>query len=132
MTDVFVQPLTIAPDDIDVLGHVNNIVYLRWAQDIAIAHWSARAAPDWLTRYVWVVTRHEVDYRAPLKLGDSAEARTHVDEEGARGALWARFVDIGKPGEAAAVSVKSVWCILDAATMRPRRVPKEVIAAFVP
>jgi acyl-CoA thioester hydrolase len=130
MSEVFVQPLSIEPADIDVLGHVNNIVYLRWAQDIAIAHWSARAEPDWLTRYVWVVTRHEVDYRAPLKLGEAAEARTRVDETGARGALWARFVDIGKPGEAPAVSIKSVWCMLDAASMRPRRVPKEVIAAF--
>jgi acyl-CoA thioester hydrolase len=49
--------------------HVNNIVYLRWAQEMAIAHWRARASAEMLTSYVWVVVRHEVDYRAPLVLG---------------------------------------------------------------
>ena len=111
------------PDDFDELGHVNNAVYLRWAQEIAIAHWRARARADWVSAYVWVVVRHEIDYRAALTLEDEAEARTWVDPEGARGPLWARFVDIAKPGAKAAVSLKSTWCMLDIETRRPRRVP---------
>ena len=35
--------IQIQPDDIDELGHVNNVVYLRWVQDVATAHWRAAA-----------------------------------------------------------------------------------------
>ena len=35
--------LDVMPADIDQLGHVNNVVYLRWVQDAAVAHWTAVA-----------------------------------------------------------------------------------------
>ncbi len=131
MPEIFSQPVTITPADIDELGHVNNIVYLRWAQEIAIAHWQARGAPEHVSQYFWVVARHEIDYHAPLYLGDDVEVRTRVDEQGARGALWTRFVEIGKPGAKPAVSLKSDWCIMDAATRRVRRVPADLVARFL-
>lgn len=132
MAEIFVQPITITPADIDELGHVNNIVYLRWAQEIAIAHWRARASDEMIARYIWVVTRHEADYRAPLQLGDAAEARTWVDNA-PRGATWARFVDIARPGEAKAnVSIKSNWAMLDVETRRIKRIPPDLIARFLP
>jgi acyl-CoA thioester hydrolase len=128
--EIFRQRLSIAPSDIDELGHVNNIVYLRWAQEIATAHWRARAGDDLVSRYVWVVTRHEADYRASLVLGDDVEVRTWVDDA-ARGALWARFVEIGAVGAAKpAAQIKSMWCMLDAATRKPRRVTPDIAARF--
>ncbi len=36
--------ITIDPTDIDPLGHVNNVVYLRWVQDAAVTHWQGRSA----------------------------------------------------------------------------------------
>jgi len=127
----FTQTFPVDGDDIDELGHVNNIVYLRYAQEIAIAHWRARAAPEMLEAYVWVVMRHEVDYRAPLELGDQVEVRTRVDEA-ARGATWKRFVDIYKAGaEKPAAQIVSNWCLLDAQTRRVKRVPAEIVARFL-
>ncbi len=35
--------IQVTPADIDRLGHVNNVVYLRWVQDAAVAHWRAAA-----------------------------------------------------------------------------------------
>ena len=35
----FVQTLTPVEADFDILGHVNNTVYLRWVQEMATAHW---------------------------------------------------------------------------------------------
>lgn len=128
----FTLPLTIEAADIDELGHVNNTVYLRWAQDIAIAHWRARASETMVSNLVWVVTRHEVDYRAPLMLGDAAEARTWVDKA-PRGPLWVRFVEIAKVGsDKPAASLKSTWCMLDAQTRRVKRVPAEIVERFAP
>jgi acyl-CoA thioester hydrolase len=126
----FIQRFPVDAADIDELGHVNNIVYLRYAQDIAIAHWRSRATPEMLANYVWVVMRHEVDYRSQLTLGDEVEVRTRVDDT-ARGPAWIRFVDIHKAGtEKPAAQIKSNWCLLDAATRRIKRVPPELIARF--
>ena len=130
MSEIFTQAITIAPGDIDELGHVNNTVYLRWAQDIAIAHWRTRATPEMLASLVWVVTRHEIDYRAPLLLEDIAEARTWV-APAPRGPLWERNVEIWKQGaEKPAAAILSSWCLLDAATRRVKRVPPEIVARF--
>jgi acyl-CoA thioester hydrolase len=129
--EVFIQRFPVAAADIDELGHVNNIVYLRYAQDIAIAHWRTRAPPEMLDAYVWVVTRHEVDYRAQLELGDDVEVRTYVDAA-PRGPSWVRFVDVYKAGaEKPSASIKSNWVMLDAQTRRMKRVPLDLAARFM-
>lgn len=129
--EIFTQNFPVAAADIDELGHVNNIVYLRYAQEIATAHWRTRAAPEMVDAFVWVVLRHEVDYRVPLELGDMVEVRTHVDDA-AHGATWKRFVDIYKAGaEKPSAQIVSNWCLLDARTRRVKRVPAEIVARFL-
>jgi acyl-CoA thioester hydrolase len=128
--EIFTQRFPVDPADIDELGHVNNIVYLRWAQEIATAHWRARAGADLVERSVWVVLRHEADYCAALTLGDNVEVRTRVDDA-PQGAAWARFVDIYKAGsDKPAVQIKSNWAMLDATTRRVKRVPMELVERF--
>ncbi|ANP47319.1 acyl-CoA thioesterase [Candidatus Viadribacter manganicus] len=129
--EVFIQRFLVAPGDIDELGHVNNIVYLRYAQEMAIAHWRSRALPEMVDAYVWVVTRHEVDYRAQLELGDEVEVRTWVDEA-PRGPSWIRFVEVYKAGaDKPSAQIKSNWVLLDAQTRRMKRVPPEMAARFM-
>ena len=70
MTTAHEITVEVAPEDIDELGHVNNIVYLRWIQDVATAHWRAAAPPDAVDAIAWVVRRHEIDYRHPALPGD--------------------------------------------------------------
>ena len=129
--EIFTQRFPVDAADIDELGHVNNIVYLRYAQDIAIAHWRARASDEMVAGLVWVVMRHEVDYRAQLQLGDEVEVRTWVDDA-PRGPAWARFVDIYKLGvEKPSAQIKSNWCMLDAQTRRIKRVPMDLVQRFL-
>lgn len=129
--EIFIQRFPVAAADIDELGHVNNIVYLRYAQDIAITHWRTRAPAEMLDGYVWVVTRHEVDYRAQLELGDDVEVRTYVDAA-PRGPSWIRFVEVYKAGaEKPSASIKSNWVMLDAQTRRMKRVPLDLAARFM-
>lgn len=129
--EIFTRRFPVDAADIDELGHVNNIAYLRWAQEIAIAHWRARASDEMVSAFVWVVLRHEADYRAALTLGDDVEVRTHVDDA-PHGASWARFVDIYKVGaDKPAVQIKSNWAMLDARTRRVKRVPPEIVARFL-
>jgi acyl-CoA thioester hydrolase len=116
--------------DFDENGHVNNVVYLRWAQDIAIAHWRARVSPEDVAKQAWVVLRHEVDYRRALLPGETATARTWVGE--ASGPRFIRYVRIDGPDGAMCAQTVSTWCLVDPASRRPMRVPQLMIDLFAP
>jgi acyl-CoA thioester hydrolase len=125
---VFSLTLTPADADFDENGHVNNVVYVRWVQDMATSHWRSRASEEAQSRWGWVVLRHEIDYRRPLLPGEIAAARTWV---GARsGPRFVRYVRIDGPDGAVCAQASSEWCLIDAATRRPARVPDELVEAF--
>ena len=66
----FELDIRIKSEDIDELGHVNNVVYLSWVQDVAIAHWAFLTTPEHREKFVWVALRHEIDYVAQAVLGE--------------------------------------------------------------
>jgi acyl-CoA thioester hydrolase len=126
---VFEHSFRVSSDDIDPLGHVSNVVYLRYTQDAALAHWYAAAGEEFIQSLVWVVRRHEIEYLHPAFDGDELLTRTWVGESS--GASFERFTEISrlKDGQVLA-RVKSVWVALDAKTLRPRRVTPELRARF--
>jgi len=126
---VFTQAFTPKPSDIDDNGHVNNVVYLDWAQQLAIAHWTSRAPADDQAAYAWIALRHEVDYRRPLLPHETAQARTWVSET-TEGPRFDRFVRIDGPDGAMCAQVKTTWVLIEKATGRPRRVPPQMLAMF--
>ena len=73
---IFNLKVRVLPDDIDEQDHVNNLVYLRWVQEIATAHWRAVASAVDQEVVSWVVLRHEIDYKAPALLGDEVDLTT--------------------------------------------------------
>jgi acyl-CoA thioester hydrolase len=126
---VFARDFTARQSDIDENGHVNNVVYLTWAQDLAVAHWRAVAPAQEQARWAWVVLRHEVDYRRPLAAGETAHGRTWVAER-PDGPRYDRFVRLDGPDGAMCAQARTVWCLLDVATRRPHRVPDWVAPLF--
>ena len=115
--------------DIDELGHVNNAVYLVWAQDIATAHWRRAAGEALIEKYVWVALRHEIDYRDEVRAGETVEVRTWLGR--AAGPRYERHVDIRKPGASRfSAKVRTDWCLIDAKTRKPRRVGAEIFEPF--
>ncbi len=126
---VFQQNFTPVPADIDENGHVNNIIYLGWVQTMAIQHWQARVSAAEHARWAWIVLRHEVDYRRPLLLGETATARTWVEDR-VLGAKFDRFVRIDGPDGAMCAQARTVWCLIDRVTRRPSRVPAQVAELF--
>ena len=58
----FSYSFRVASDEIDEQGHVNNVAYLRWIQDVAVAHWQHSASEEMQARFAWVVIRHEIDW----------------------------------------------------------------------
>jgi acyl-CoA thioester hydrolase len=126
---VFTRTFDPQPSDIDENGHVNNVVYLSWAQDLAIAHWTSRANREDQAAFAWVALRHEVDYRRALVLGETAVARTWV-AQAAEGPRFERYVRIDGPDGAMSAQVLTVWVLIEKASGRPRRVPREMVEMF--
>jgi len=125
----FEMQIQVQPDDIDWLGHVNNIVYLRWVQDAAVAHWSAAAPAEAQRHLLWVVVRHEIDYLRPAMKDDQLLVRTWVGTAGVRD--FERHTEIRRQADGRLlVRARTLWCPIDIETRRPTRVGDDIRAQF--
>ena len=131
-TAVFRRIRTIRDTDIDELGHVNNVVWVRFVVEMATGHSEAvgldaaayRAIGAW-----WIVYRHEIDYRAPAFPGDRIIEETWVSEmRGARSIRHVRFRR--ETDDALLLEATTTWVFVDARTHKPKRIAPEVRAAF--
>jgi acyl-CoA thioester hydrolase len=127
MSRSHVFPIRILPGDIDFMGHVNNARYLGWVQDAVVAHWQNIAPPAAVAKHLWVALKHEITYRKPAFLNDDVIANVVLDRvEGVR----AFYTTLIQRGDEVLAEVKSSWCSIDATTLRPVRVAKDVAAKF--
>ena len=125
----FEMTVPVLTGDIDEQNHVNNTVYLRWVQDVAVAHWRAIASCDAQETIGWVVLRHEIDYKAPAALNDEIVLRTWVGK--ATRLTFERFTEIRRKRDRQLLSTaRTLWCPINTQTGRPVRVPAEVRAQF--
>ena len=114
-------------NDIDALNHVNNLVYLQWALKISGMHWESLATEEIKEKYVWVVLRHEIDYLNQAFLNDTVTVYTWIDES--EGVKSTRIVYIYCKDKLLTKS-KTTWCLLDAKTLKPKRVGKDILELF--
>ncbi|WP_114228761.1 MULTISPECIES: acyl-CoA thioesterase [Sphingomonas] len=119
----------ILPADIDHMGHVNNSVYLKWVQEAVVRYWEKVAPTEAVTSHLWVALKHEIEFRRPTFLEDQVVADVIADQmQGAR----AFFTTVIRRGETVLAEVKSIWCCLDAASLRPARLAKDIVSRFMP
>jgi acyl-CoA thioester hydrolase len=130
--DVYRLSFAVAADDIDALGHASNIAFVRWIQDVAIAHSSAVGLGlDAYQRLgaIFVVVRHEIDYLRPALRGDALEARTWISNVMA--AKCHRSTElVRKSDDKLLARGLTTWGFIELATGRPKRIAEEVRAAF--
>ena len=124
------RPFTAQASDIDELNHVNNAVWVQWVQQLSVSHWEAVAPPEHQAAHVWVVTRHEIDYRGNVGVGETVTGETWVPDppKGARFDRHFRFT--GGDGRVRVEGV-STWALLDRATGRLLRIRPEFAAPFL-
>lgn len=121
--------INIEASDIDMLGHVNNVVYVRYVQEAAVAHWNAAASEEDKKNYFWVVTRHEIDYIRPAFQKDSVLARTWVGKE--EDGLFERHTELLRKADLKLLArARTVWCPINPETMRPTKVSESVYKGF--
>ncbi len=131
----FKLAMTVGDVDIDELGHASNIAYVRWIQDVALAH-SVAVGLD-VAAYrtlggVFFIRRHEIDYLRPALRGDRLELRTWIDSVfAAKCARGTEVVKISGDGaETMLARAMTTWGFVEIASGRPSRIPNAVRAAF--
>lgn len=126
---IFQHTIQVKPEDLDELNHVNNVVYVRWVQEVAAAHWNSLATEDIKNKYFWVVLRHEVDYKSPALLHDVIIAKTWVEDyDGARSNRRVQL--IRKKDNKILAEAKTSWCLLSSQNQKPTRVGADIIDVF--
>ena len=128
-TERFELAIQVLPEDIDLFDHVNNVVYVRWVQEVSTAHWVAAATDVWKEAIGWVVVRHEIDYLNPARLGDEIVGRTWVGT--ARKHIFERYVEIVRVRDRKVLArARSLWCPIDLRSRRLTRVGAEIYERF--
>ena len=119
--------------ELDSNAHVNNAVYLAYAEEIATLHAESLGfGREWTQARdaAWVVRRHEILYHRPAVYGDEVELTTTlVSMRGARGV---RQTTITRTDGTPLADITTEWVWVRAADGRPTRIPPELFAAFEP
>lgn len=111
------------------MGHVNNASYLKWVQDAVVDHWRSLAPAEAVAQHLWVALKHEITYLRPTFLNDEVIATVLLERfQGAR----AFYETVIRRGEEVLAEVKSSWCCIDAETLRPTRLARDIVLRFIP
>ena len=129
---MFETIIEVGEGDIDMLGHASNVAFVRWIQDVAIAH-STSVGLD-VAAYqdlgaCFVVRRHEVDYLRPALRGDALVLRTWIASHAA--AKCERVTEIVRVSDGTSLArATTIWGYVEVMTGRPARIPDSIRVAF--
>ncbi len=130
--DLFTQTLVIPAEAIDELGHVSNVTYIAWMQEVAIEHSAARGWP--MERYLqtgfaWVVRSHFITYFRPAFEGETITLQTWV--EGTKSLSTLRKYRVLRSSDQAVLAeAETNWVFVELRSGRPCKIPDDLRTAF--
>ena len=134
MSDIFDLKIQVKPEDIDSLGHVNNVVYMHWMQDVATAHIEALGLG--LKQYqelkhAMVAVEHHVQYRKAAFLDDQLVLRTWLND---LNSLYSfrQYAIYRHKDQSLLFTASTKWACIELATGRPKRMSPTFLQAYQP
>ena len=131
ISSIYSKTITIPESAIDENGHVNNVAYVQWMQDIAVEHYESIGGtkPMQLVGATWVVREHRIEYLLPAFAGEEIEIKTWV-ENIRRVRSLRKYEFIRKSDSKTLVKGETDWVFVDVQTGLPRAIPYEVSKVF--
>jgi acyl-CoA thioester hydrolase len=80
----FVHRQTVRFRDVDVMGHVNNAVYLTYMESARVAYLLHLGTAQGLADLGIIVARVEIDFRAPVSFGEEVEIGVRTSRFGTK------------------------------------------------
>ena len=128
--EIYEKNVRVKKAHLDQQNHVNNVQYVQWVQDVAEEHWEKRASAEQRKSFIWVVVKHEINYKKEAFLDDPIVLQTYVGE--ATHVTSARHVIIkNKDTDKVLVEAKTTWCLLDATTKKPAKISDDLKRVFL-
>jgi len=126
----YTKTIVVPQSAIDENGHVNNVTYVQWMQDIAVEHYSSIGGVEaQRVDTTWVVREHKIEYLLPAFAGEEIEIRTWV--ENIRRVRSLRQYEFARKSDGRIlVKGETDWVFVDVKTGIPRAVPDEVVRVF--
>lgn len=129
---IYLHLHTVRPEEIDGVGHANNVCYVQWMQDAAIAHSAALGWPPERYRaagFGWVARSHFIEYRQPAFRDERLIIRTWVADM-QRVSSLRRFEIRRASDETLLARAETNWAFVRFSDHRLTRIPPEVARAF--
>ena len=127
---IYSRAFTIPVDAIDENGHVNNVAYVRWMQDIAVEHYASIGGIEAQgTEATWVVREHRIEYLHPAFSGEEIEIKTWV-ENIRRVRSLRKYEFTRKSDGKVLVKGETDWVFVDPGSGRPIPIPEAVSKVF--
>lgn len=125
----FSKTITVLPEHLDELNHVNNVTYVKWIQDVSAEHWNETASQQMKNDYRWVVRNHNITYYQQAVLHDHILLETYIVDH--KGPLSVRSVQMthNKTG-VKLVTSETQWCLVDAKSLKALRITDEIKSLF--
>ena len=126
------RAFTVPVDAVDENGHVNNVAYVRWMQDIAVEHYASIGGIEAQGKEAtWVVREHRIEYLLPAFAGEELEIKTWV--ENIRRVRSLRKYEFRRKSDGKVlVKGETDWVFVDARSGRPIPIPEAVSKVFGP
>ena len=128
--EIYEKKLKVDEKHLDKQKHVNNVQYVQWVQDVAEEHWEVRASKEQKAKVIWVVIRHEIDYKKETFLDDNISLQTYVGETTHVTSIRHVIIKNADTGKLIA-EAKSTWCLLDAESKKPVRISEDLRSVFL-
>ena len=131
ISNIYSKTFFIPANAIDENGHVNNVAYVQWMQDIAVEHYESIGGtnPMQLVGATWVVRELRIEYLLPAFAGQETEIKTWVENiRRVRSLRKYEFIRIAD--EKTLVRGETDWVFVDVKTGAPRAIPEEVSKVF--
>ena len=132
MPDKFPYRHTVRHDEIDGLGHANNVAYVDWMQSAAMAHSTALGWPHERYREAgcgWVVRSHKIDYLQPAFADDRVVVHTWVATMRKATSLR-RYQIVRETDGTLLATAETKWAFINFATGQPMRIAREVAESY--
>ena len=128
---IFEHSFTVDEKPENYLRHVNNLRYLEWFIDTAIAHADSLGWGMKTTKKIglaWVAKSHQIEYISPAYQGDRLLIRTWIEK--VTPTRITRHYEC-KRNERLISKATTVWVLVDYESGRPRALPEYIKEKFL-
>lgn len=134
MSDIFDLTIQVQPEHIDGLGHVNNVVYMQWMQEVTTAHIEAIGLgleQYHALKHAMVAVEHQVQYRKAAFLDDKIILRTWLSDLNSLYSIR-QYAFYRLHDHSLLFTGTTKWACIEIATGRPKRMSPTFLQAYQP